>query len=472
MVASWMIRIAIASGLIAVGTLLIERAMQVTGGARRAAWVAGLLASAGLPLLVWLNPGFVAEALVVRLDFGAHSAGSALDAVRSLVSGVPGDRRSFTADGIVIGVWVAGALLLASLYGSGWWRLRKARREWRRDRVAGRAVLVSRGVGPAAVGLVNPTIVVPAWLLSEDERTQRLVVLHEAEHIAAGDHFLLSFAPLVLVLAPWNPALWFMVWRLRLAIEVDCDRRVLSRGVEAADYGTLLIDVAGRTPAFGFGAAFATRRTNLERRLLALTASSPRLASVRALLYGGAALMLAVMACAAAVPAAGRDLAAAFPELTGGLGGAGVTYLIDGRSATEDEAISLPRSRIDHVAVARRQRIESGRDVRSATLTQVVSIFTKDYAAVHGPGSGSEAALEDVDRSLDQFRERLRASRPSVYIDGQPATFEAFDALPASRVASLVVTRSADPARSEIRVVTRASAAERSADPLQPRDET
>jgi hypothetical protein len=68
MILQWMLRVSIASGLIAVGSLLIERALVYRGGARRPAWVAGVLASIALPVLAWLAPGLVSGATLFRLD--------------------------------------------------------------------------------------------------------------------------------------------------------------------------------------------------------------------------------------------------------------------------------------------------------------------------------------------------------------------------------------------------------------------
>ena len=51
---------------------------------------------------------------------------------------------------------------------------------------------------------------------------------HERSHLDAGDPRLIALAVTLLVLMPWNPLLWWQFRRLRRAIEVDCDTRVLS----------------------------------------------------------------------------------------------------------------------------------------------------------------------------------------------------------------------------------------------------
>jgi hypothetical protein len=49
---------------------------------------------------------------------------------------------------------------------------------------------------------------------------------------------------------PWNPALWWQLSRLRLAIELDCDARVIARKAgDAIAYSRLLVSVGERSLA-------------------------------------------------------------------------------------------------------------------------------------------------------------------------------------------------------------------------------
>jgi hypothetical protein len=104
------------------------------------------------------------------------------------------------------------------------------------------------------------------------------MVAHEREHLAAGDPWLLAAALGALVLVPWNAPLWWIVRRLRHAIELDCDRRVLRRCVQTRAYGALLLKVS-QGPAPGFAVVtpmLGEPVSYLERRIRAMTPRMPR----------------------------------------------------------------------------------------------------------------------------------------------------------------------------------------------------
>ena len=61
----------------------------------------------------------------------------------------------------------------------------------------------------------------------------------------------LMTAGLAAVLLPWNLPVWWQLRRLRLAIEVDCDARVVRRGGDLRQYASLLIEVGRRRAGGG-----------------------------------------------------------------------------------------------------------------------------------------------------------------------------------------------------------------------------
>jgi hypothetical protein len=169
----------------------------------------------------------------------------ALGALTGLSAGVasalPGLPRT-----LLLAVWGGASLLLLATLLLSALRLARNRSRWPRLRIDHEEVRVSRRMGPALVGLRRPEIVLPAWTLSLPSEHIGLVLLHESEHREAGDTRLLAAGLLPLVLLPWNPFLWFQLARLRQAVELDCDRRVLARGIHPRPYAETLLHVGGR----------------------------------------------------------------------------------------------------------------------------------------------------------------------------------------------------------------------------------
>jgi len=125
--------------------------------------------------------------------------------------------------------WAGGSFLLLSLLGAGVVHHRRVRRRWPHLSVLGHTVRLTPHGGPAVAGFLKPEILLPHWVLALPERELALLLCHEDEHRKARDPLLLAGTSLLVALAPWNPLLWWQMHRLRDAIEVDCDARVLRR---------------------------------------------------------------------------------------------------------------------------------------------------------------------------------------------------------------------------------------------------
>lgn len=110
--------------------------------------------------------------------------------------------------------------------------------------VDGVSVLVTDKLGPATVGVLRSRVLVPRWVLALPAVQRRYVLCHEEQHRKAHDSLVLFAASLTLLLMPWNVALWWQVKRLGLAVEMDCDNRVVSVLGNARAYGELLLRVA------------------------------------------------------------------------------------------------------------------------------------------------------------------------------------------------------------------------------------
>jgi len=204
---------------------------------------------------------------------------------------VAGDSALHSLDGVLQLGWagLSAVLLITALIGAS--RFVRRRASWREGTLLGRSVLWSRDAGPAVVGLAGSRIVLPEWVRGAGRERQELVLAHEEEHQRARDAQLRFVAAALLVAFPWNPALWLQYHRLGLALELDCDSRVMRRWPDRrALYGDLLLRVGtarGILPGVAV-AALAEQPSLLERRLRALLNKAPqvRLAQGAMLLFG------------------------------------------------------------------------------------------------------------------------------------------------------------------------------------------
>src|SRR5690606_19455117 len=200
-----------------------------------APWLFALIASLAIPACSFLVEDDGGEGGLVSLPF----------AIDLLPDSFPGDVRSAAGDDstdttwltwleekslddTLVGAWLgSSALLLLALLVAPLHFGRTIRRLETRTIDADRVVLAER-LGPAVYGFLAPRIILPKWLADGDAALRKLVLAHEREHIAARDQMILLGALLLVAAMPWNPALWWQLRRLRAAIEVDCDARVLA----------------------------------------------------------------------------------------------------------------------------------------------------------------------------------------------------------------------------------------------------
>ncbi|MYG81632.1 MAG: TonB-dependent receptor plug domain-containing protein, partial [Gemmatimonadetes bacterium] len=172
-----------------------------------------------------------------------------------------------------------------------------ATRRWPRGRVDGTEVYLSRRFGPALVGILSPRPVIPSWVLESEPDARAAILRHEQEHARARDHLALLYAGIVVAALPWSPAIWWMCRRLRAAIEMDCDQRVIAGGIGAADYGAILLHAGARSHSrWGLAPAMGQPKSLLERRLKTMN-EKRKLNPVHGLLLAGAAATALAIAC-------------------------------------------------------------------------------------------------------------------------------------------------------------------------------
>jgi hypothetical protein len=197
---------------------------------------------------------------------------------------------------VSIALWFLLSLALGGWFAAGVVYWRRARSSWEKTTLDGIDVEVSPETGPAVLGLLSQRIVLPSWATTMAPEHRQLVLAHESEHIRARDPQRLAIALAALIVMPWNIALWWCVARLRRAIELDCDARVLRRFPAVKEYGYVLLEVAARArnssplamPMIGL----LSIPSELELRLRAMT--RPRSAGARTIAAGGILAFVAV----------------------------------------------------------------------------------------------------------------------------------------------------------------------------------
>ena len=322
MIALWMAYATLIGSLLVVATLVVERTASGGGGQRR--WISMLALMLSVAVPAWTALGRDRGVAAVVPDRNAARDGGVPQSTPSLarVSGglaeliARADTRSLRRlDASLAIAWTSAAVLALATYGAATLLLARRRRTWRRGEIDGEPVLLAPATGPAVIGTLHPEIVVPEWSLSLSSEQRALMIEHERQHVRAHDPLLLHAAAMVALLMPWNIAAWWLNRRLRLAVELDCDARVLARGHNLRAYGTLLLDVCERRTGSGLllAPALFERTSSLTTRILAMHPQRPRFPRVQFALGATVALAVTILACEVPSPEAlapdGKDVA-------------------------------------------------------------------------------------------------------------------------------------------------------------------
>jgi len=306
---AWMIYALLVAVALGAAALLAEKAAKARRLSTRWPWLVAMVASLLLPVVM-------ATASLRLPDTARHAATAAPITLRDSAS-IPlassvidwSGARPYTAsvpvNTVLRDIWLASSFTLLLFLGVSTVLFHRRKRGWVSADVCAVPVLVSDRVGPAVVGLIRSRIVVPAWVLREPAEQQRYVMAHEQSHLGARDPLLVACALLLVVAMPWSPVLWWQFHRLRCAIEVDCDARVLRAGGDLADYCETLIQVGQNQSEFtGAVTAMSESRSFLERRIRIMLSTPRKWAGALAFVLISVSLGLALFATQVMPPVA------------------------------------------------------------------------------------------------------------------------------------------------------------------------
>jgi bla regulator protein BlaR1 len=304
---AWMLYVVMVTLLLSISALVAERAARLKRGRSRWIWITAIVASLAIPTIIASVsvqlPNVVSPAVAQKVVVLREATTQALSPVMWISGSAaePHGWRDF--DTLLTTVWRAAsvAMLLALIASGAHLFLRK--RRWETSTLAGASVYVTDNVGPAVVGLLRPRIVVPRWVTLALPSHQSAVIAHEQSHLDAHDPQLFTFALALLVFMPWNLPLWWQLRRLRYAIEVDCDARVVAGGLDPAHYGETLITVGERQSAYvGAVAAMSESRSFLEERIRIMLSKPVRWRRAGTAALAGVSLALTALAAQVSPP--------------------------------------------------------------------------------------------------------------------------------------------------------------------------
>jgi beta-lactamase regulating signal transducer with metallopeptidase domain len=347
MIAIWMAYALVTGALVALMCALVERIARAAHRATRGIWLGGMLA------MLLLAAGAAPESLMprtvspsrwaaaVQVETGPAGRPRAQDGregrqgllapmqervgrwILALHDLLAAARVRLSGwDGPLLALWALAAAFLAGVLTHASLEGRRLRHGLEPRDVAGSTVLLTHGVGPSAVGIGRPAILLPSWALELDEALLTLVLRHEREHVDALDPALLLLALLGVVLLPWHLPLWWSWGRLRLAIEVDCDRRVLRAHPGVRRYAQLLLLTAQRAPEVPWAsravvtvaAPLRPHASHLAQRISAMTHPRTSRLLLRAALAAPGVVALAALLLALPTPRQARAQQAAAQE--------------------------------------------------------------------------------------------------------------------------------------------------------------
>ena len=232
------------SALAGLGALLLRMTPRQNAAARFAVWFSTLLAIAGLPLIVVSTPHRIISATITRPAVTVpESWAFYLFAVWALIAG-------YFLFGVVTAVWHLR-------------RLRKScdpidsceldpiiqetLRRYRMERTVELCTSDQVKV-PTAIGLMNPAVIVPRWVMSELSAPElNQILLHELAHLRRRDDWTNLIQQVVKALFFFHPAVWWIEKRIALEREMACDDAVLAQIDSPRAYAECLANLAERS---------------------------------------------------------------------------------------------------------------------------------------------------------------------------------------------------------------------------------
>jgi beta-lactamase regulating signal transducer with metallopeptidase domain len=172
--------------------------------------------------------------------------------------------------------------------------------------------------GPVTAGFRHPVVLLPAAFFDERSQTEFLAAIaHECAHVRRDDFRKNLFYEAIALVTAFHPVTWFIKSQIAQTREMVCDRLAAAQFLDRRVYGQCLLQLASKMPPPPRSAAFHTigmfDNNILERRIMTLMTSSPRVTRIRRCLLGGTAMVLLTI-CAGVTGSFSHPVAAQTPK--------------------------------------------------------------------------------------------------------------------------------------------------------------
>ena len=150
--------------------------------------------------------------------------------------------------------YLTGVLAMTGYRVTGWMML--ARLMSRSKAIRLRKLRESADVlTPVTVGVLRPSVILPAGWLNWNITTKRAVLAHEFAHIRRGDTWISFLTRLAKCVYWFHPLAWWVSRQIADLAELSCDAVVLEKNGDPGGYARILLGFAETVNAAGYRAA-------------------------------------------------------------------------------------------------------------------------------------------------------------------------------------------------------------------------
>ena len=156
---------------------------------------------------------------------------------------------------ILLGLWIAGMIVILSYFSIGYYQLRKKINHLETVEEADLLALLAdfkrtlhikadiklvKGEYPFIFGLIRPTICISNIQTRQDIE---MMLLHELMHFKYKDNILTYLHIVVCAIHWFNPLVWMTIKLMKHDMELACDERVLEIGANRKQYANTLLNI-------------------------------------------------------------------------------------------------------------------------------------------------------------------------------------------------------------------------------------